>query len=381
LSTKLKRIVETLAVAVLWMALLAALPGTAEAQGMASTEAARDADRVVVAPGDSLWSIASEQLGPQATPPRIDREVERIYALNRDRIGPDPDLIFPGQELLVPPVAERPASEHAPAGATRSEEATGGAQAGPNKGRAAAEGEAEQAPRTAAVGEGEKAPDRVVEAPNLPETVEAPAVSPVDSDASSTGTPVASFLRSARSVVSSGASALGETLTEARASPGERRMLGGAIIAVTVVVVALMAWKLPMRRTTRWDAESWGIPTGYRAAGYRRNAPESVSPPAAHTSAGERRDQQRTGKETGDVNTPERRRTSPARAPNGRPSPSGGLALGAHDGRVRRALLRARTPARARKARAASSLAARRARPRLRPWRHSRPNKGGAEQR
>lgn len=63
-----------------------------------------DARQIVVRPGDSLWSISKEWLGPNATPRQIANEVERIYALNRHRIGSDPDLIFPGQELSVPPV-------------------------------------------------------------------------------------------------------------------------------------------------------------------------------------------------------------------------------------------------------------------------------------
>jgi RHS repeat-associated protein len=59
--------------------------------------------RIVVSPGDSLWLISSRWLGPNATLQEIDTAVEQIYALNRDQIGPDPDLIFPGQKFLVPP--------------------------------------------------------------------------------------------------------------------------------------------------------------------------------------------------------------------------------------------------------------------------------------
>jgi hypothetical protein len=70
-------------------------------------------------------------------------------------------------------------------------------------------------------------------------------------------------------VVVSAASELGETLTEVRAMAVEapRAMLGWAIVVLTVVVGVLMAWRLPMRRTTRSDAQRWGIPTGYYGGG------------------------------------------------------------------------------------------------------------------
>jgi LysM domain-containing protein len=106
----LERSVQMLAGAALWVAILAVLlPGVAEAQ-QGTTASTKDdpntRNTVVVDPGDSLWSISSERLGPNATPRQIDKEIERIYALNRDRIGPDPNLIFPGQKLLVAPAEE-----------------------------------------------------------------------------------------------------------------------------------------------------------------------------------------------------------------------------------------------------------------------------------
>jgi hypothetical protein len=75
--------------------LLAMSPAVAEAQRMAATHDARGKDRaasparVVVRPGDTLWSISEERLGPSATPQQIARGVELIYALNRDTIGED----------------------------------------------------------------------------------------------------------------------------------------------------------------------------------------------------------------------------------------------------------------------------------------------------
>ncbi len=43
----------------------------------------------VVRPGDSLWGIAGTRW-------------QRLYAANRDVIGPNPDLIVPGQRLALP---------------------------------------------------------------------------------------------------------------------------------------------------------------------------------------------------------------------------------------------------------------------------------------
>ncbi len=65
------------------------------AQTIARTTTAEQSARYVVRPGDSLWSIAHAHLGDPTRWPRI-------YALNRDEVGPDPDLIQPGQQLRLP---------------------------------------------------------------------------------------------------------------------------------------------------------------------------------------------------------------------------------------------------------------------------------------
>lgn len=57
---------------------------------------------VVVRPGDSLWAIAARHLGPEASAQDVAEAWPRWYAANRDLIGPDPDLILPGQRLAVP---------------------------------------------------------------------------------------------------------------------------------------------------------------------------------------------------------------------------------------------------------------------------------------
>lgn len=134
MSARLKRnlgmlVATAIATAVLSMVAVAVLPGRAEAQNaQEDTPNARTADRdagitapegrpetrAVVEPGDSLWSVAQERLGPNAPPESVAREVGQIFELNRERIGESPDLIFPGQELALTP-EEAPATAEAPA--------------------------------------------------------------------------------------------------------------------------------------------------------------------------------------------------------------------------------------------------------------------------
>jgi len=89
---------------------LAGLPLPDRATGNAAPppDRAVDADRdtahqVRVRPGDSLWSIAEVRLGPRATVVDLVDYWHRIYSLNLAVIGPDPDLILPGQLLELPP--------------------------------------------------------------------------------------------------------------------------------------------------------------------------------------------------------------------------------------------------------------------------------------
>ncbi len=57
--------------------------------------------------GDCLWTLAATRLGPDAHAAEVASYWPRIHALNRDVIGPDPDLIHPGQHLRLPPVEPR----------------------------------------------------------------------------------------------------------------------------------------------------------------------------------------------------------------------------------------------------------------------------------
>jgi hypothetical protein len=130
LSTVLKNkrdvvlLIAAAALLSLLVALVVLLPGQAEAQDEAPQAEAHDAPTLpneknttqdaaapapegqrsvtrTVEPGDSLWKIAQEQLGQNAPPELIGQEVAWIFELNRERIGNDPDLILPGQELLL----------------------------------------------------------------------------------------------------------------------------------------------------------------------------------------------------------------------------------------------------------------------------------------
>jgi DNA-binding CsgD family transcriptional regulator len=233
--------------------ILALLPTVAQAQEKtAATPDAQGTDRVVVVrPGDSLWSISSDLLGPNASPRKIAEETERIYALNRGLIGDDPNLIFANQELALPPAAGQPAAKPT-TGAAREE--TGAA-------RAASADRASQGTVTGPASEGGEASQTRADLPALPESA-APAVPAVRPLAS----PDASPLRDVRSVYASVAAALVDSVAELRAN-WDRRLLGIGIIALTFLITVLMAWKLPMKRYIGASA-AWGIPSG----GYGRDA-------------------------------------------------------------------------------------------------------------
>jgi DNA-binding CsgD family transcriptional regulator/LysM repeat protein len=255
-----------------WAVVLALSPAVAEAQGIARTNDPQQigTERIVVSPGDSLWSISEQRLGPNATAQQIASETERIYALNQNQIGADPNLIFPGQELSAPPAVVgggEPSTTEPSTGATSAPEATAPAEASSTD-RAAAKssGMADQASRTpigATEGEDEKASDPVAAAAvNLPEVAAAapvPAVRALAAKASPRS-PVESFARTVRSAVSAAESAVVGAFP-----PDEylgRKLLGLGIVLLTLIVCGLMAWKLPLRRSVG-DSAAWGIPRGY----------------------------------------------------------------------------------------------------------------------
>ena len=212
------------AVVALTVAILALLPGVAEAQegqGASTAPATPPAHSRVVAPGDCLWSISQERLGPDATPQQIALDVQRLHEINRNQIGDDPDLIFPGQRLALPPPTGESAAPEAPA-----DRPSGPAAQTPAG--AAGGGTPEQAAR--------QAPERAAEPIALPALPEGHAV------------PEARSLPSGHGALGGG---LGIPDDE------RRRLLGLGIIALTLILAGLIAWRLPMRRDVG-DAEAWG---------------------------------------------------------------------------------------------------------------------------
>jgi len=443
LSLRLRTSVQAIVAVTLVVAaavVLAVFPAAAEAQTSAPTED-RVAPSVVARPGDSLWSISEGRLGPDATPQRVADAAERIHALNRGRIGADPDLIFVGQELSLPPaLSERPAGatpapktgEAADAGERdrAAEGTTGGKATGKAprtaSGGAAAEGGDVPAPvaERGAEREAEREAERGTEPVSLPGQA---AVEPVPAarTAASSGTqaegrrllglglsllalvvaavaawkpplrrsalrglalasnklrPYAEHLGTAALVVlglpvvvlvltllgpNEGPVPVDAPDAAAHLLRSDRRLLGLAVIAavailstvgvmlLTLLVAALVAWKLPMRRTTRRDAERRGIPTGhyrhYHGAppgAYRNGAPFAPVPAGAGDApaAGGVPDASATASAAAAprVRGPKARARAKAKA-----SPRNGLALGAHNPGVRSASLLARAPARA----------------------------------
>jgi HSP20 family molecular chaperone IbpA len=239
--------IEVLMGAALLVAMLTAFPTVAEArEGAASTQVARstvrsaEAASVVVRPGDTLWSITEERLGPNATPRQIANGVERIHALNRDRIGGDPNLTFTGQKLLLSPAVE---ASRATRGLTEPREAL------------TRDLGSEYALKTSRTPH-----DTEAKPVALPDMLTKQAAPKVDylavTDAPS---PVESLGRTARSLFSSVTSAVVGLFPQDDLL--RRRLLGLGIIALTLLIAGLMAWKLPLKRNVG-GFEAW-IPKGY----------------------------------------------------------------------------------------------------------------------
>jgi len=72
----------------------------------------RTRPRIVVRPGDTLWQLASDRLPALAPAGEVADLVERLHRRNRGVIGPDPDLIRPGQHLAVPVLHRNEHSRH-----------------------------------------------------------------------------------------------------------------------------------------------------------------------------------------------------------------------------------------------------------------------------
>ena len=80
----------------------------------AAAPPAAAADQHVVVPGDCLWRIARAHLDRTGPPPADAATAEAVadwWSANAEAIGPDPDLIHPGQVLQAPPVDPNPAGD------------------------------------------------------------------------------------------------------------------------------------------------------------------------------------------------------------------------------------------------------------------------------
>ncbi len=80
------------------------LPTPARPPGRASGRASTGAARLVVRPGDTLWHLAEVRLPSSAPATRVAALVTLVHHRNRAVIGADPDLIRPGQPLVLPHV-------------------------------------------------------------------------------------------------------------------------------------------------------------------------------------------------------------------------------------------------------------------------------------
>ena len=89
---------------------------SAAAARLVSTGGTPAVSDVVVHRGDSLWTIARRHLGPGATDVEVAAAWPHWYAANRAVIGPDPDVLLPGQVLRPP---DRTGSDGHPVGARR----------------------------------------------------------------------------------------------------------------------------------------------------------------------------------------------------------------------------------------------------------------------
>lgn len=273
----------------LWALILAFWPAVAEAQEtparangpQAANRAAGAGHHVVVTPGDTLWSISEGRLGPGATQTQIARGVERIYALNQDLIGADPDTIYAGQRLALPRALGRHVPRQAPRqvhqqirGSERAQPSPGadgreaaqtdrGAESGPERsagptaGKPAVGPTTEPTGRTASASEADRAPaihSAIHENSTLPAQAVVSLVPAVRSLAAG-GAPrqPASYLDAALAAVSSAASTLvGLVVTDERYAG--RQLLGWALMATSLGIGAFsLAVAMARRRRERGE--------------------------------------------------------------------------------------------------------------------------------
>jgi LysM domain len=254
----------------LWAVLLAVLPAVATAEETPRTNArttaqdtaVRTTHYVVVAPGDSLWSISERQLGPSATGPQIARGVERIYALNRNLIGADPDLIFVGQRFALPRSLERYGAGRAlrqarePAKAAHAGASTARTNRGAGSSSVRATSPATDRSDEGFAGRNAKVPvaahgQDAREEGTLPDEAAVPRVPAVrqlaaGATAGATPSSPASYLGSVRATVSSAVSTLMDAVATDDRYAG-RQLLGWALLLISLGIgafsIVLATWR------------------------------------------------------------------------------------------------------------------------------------------
>lgn len=233
------------------------------------------AQTAVVEPGESLWSISQERLGPNASAEQVASEVKRIFELNQERVGGNPNLVLVGQELMLEPAASEPAMT------TMMAETAAAPEAAPE-------------PSTARTPPAQEAPvqEAPVQATTEPVSVEPAMVEPAPETAPETASDTVSLPDLPQEEEPASVDAPGDA--PAAASVGAesptwynaegRRLLGLGIMALTLLVAILIAWRLPMNRGVR-EPEAWGMYQGYYANYALRGGlddPQNPSPTNEH---------------------------------------------------------------------------------------------------
>jgi hypothetical protein len=276
----------------------------------------------VVRPGDTLWSISEQRLQPNPTPEQVMNEVGRIYELNRNQIGDNPNLIFAGQQFLLPPLYKQepaappapvpsggpaPSTTTTPAGAvapspsatTTEQQEVSGLAVAPKElpSTTVAPAQQQQAaaptePNTSLSNEqGLSSSDQPTTKPNeeveeqqqtaasATEANEQPRIVP-PWPAAQQQQQQTSEQQPTPAVPAAVADSIAQSSKELYESyVVERRLLGLVVIALTLGAALLMVWKLPMKRNVG-DHMGWSIPRG----GYyyeESSSSASVTPPRA----------------------------------------------------------------------------------------------------
>jgi hypothetical protein len=248
--------------------------------------------RLVVEPGDSLWSISEEHIGPGATPEQIAYEVERIFELNRDQIGENPNLIFPGQEFFLVSAAPggAAAAPEQPVAVAEQQQAPTPIvveSEGVSDSPAAEDAAIEDVVPEDGVSEGAVSEDAIPTAlPSRDQTDEQAESAPAESVTAESAPAESTPAESAAPATTAGS--IGDSVLEAYNNlKGERRLLGVGILALTLIVALLMAWRLPMRRNVE-DPQAWGIPQQQYYENYApAEAPLEAPPETARGPEGE----------------------------------------------------------------------------------------------